>query len=112
MGVHPQRRLPLRSQNGHGPEGLHRGKPRVVHQQFSLWVDAGVIMRGRRQSRAWPATRGTPPRAPDADVETDAQTDEALRALARLLARQAVHEMFERESTDIHLNRSTDEGRQ
>jgi hypothetical protein len=79
---------------------------------FSLWVDAGVIMRGRRQSRAWPATRSTPPRPPDADVETDAQTDEALRALARLLARQAAREMFERESTDIHSDRSTDEGRQ
>ena len=112
MGVHPLRRLPLRSQNGHGPAGLYRGKPRVVHQQSSLWVDAGVIMRGGRQSSAWPQTRGTPPRPPDADVETDAQTDEALRALARLLARQAAREMFERESTDVHSDRSTDEGRQ
>ena len=67
-------------------------------------------MHGRRQSRAWPATRGTPPRPPDADVETDVQTDEALRALAKLLARQAAREMFERESTDVHSDRSTDEG--
>lgn len=69
-------------------------------------------MRGRRQSRTCLPTRGTPPRSPDADVETDAQTGEALRALARLLARQAAREMFERESTDIYSDRSTDEGRQ
>ena len=69
-------------------------------------------MRGRRQSRAWPPTRGTPPRPPDADVETDRQTDDALRALARLLARQAAREMFELESKDIHSDRSADEGRQ
>jgi hypothetical protein len=69
-------------------------------------------MRGRWQSRAWPRTWGTPPRPTDGDVETDAQTDAAPRALARLLARQAAREMFERESTDIFSDRSTDEGRQ
>ena len=69
-------------------------------------------MRGRRQSGAWPPTRGKSQRLLAADVEADAQTDEALRALARLLARQAAREMFERESTDMHSDRSTDEGRQ
>jgi hypothetical protein len=70
-------------------------------------------MRGRRrQSDARPPTRGRPQRPLDAEVETYAETDEALRALARLLARQAAREMFERESTDFHSDRSTDEGQQ
>jgi hypothetical protein len=43
----------------------------------------------------WPAT--TVDESIDAATQTDAPLDEALRALARLLARQAAREIFERE---------------
>lgn len=43
----------------------------------------------------WPAT--TTDDAVDATTQSDAALDDALRALARLLARQAAREIFERE---------------
>ena len=43
----------------------------------------------------WPAT--TVDQSADAVTQSDAPLDEALRALARLLARQAAREFFERE---------------
>ena len=54
----------------------------------------------RRRSRHT-STQGEPPEWPastaDAGTQSDASRDEALRALARLLARLAAREMFERE---------------
>ena len=57
----------------------------------------------RRRSRHT-STQGEPPEWPakvdesaDAGTQWDALLDEALRALARLLARQAAREIFERE---------------
>lgn len=58
----------------------------------------------RRRSRHT-STNGAPPEWPattveesaDAVTQSDAPLDEALRALARLLARQAAREFFERE---------------
>lgn len=57
----------------------------------------------RRRSRPT-ATKGAPPEWPttveesaDAGTQSDAPLDEALRALARLLARQAAREFFDRE---------------
>lgn len=46
----------------------------------------------------------------DAPIDADAQTDAALLALVRLLARQAAREMFEQSGTN--LDRSFDEGRE
>lgn len=43
----------------------------------------------------WPAT--TVDESADAGTQSDAPFEEALRALARLLARQAAREFFERE---------------
>ena len=54
----------------------------------------------RRRTRH-ASTQGEPPakvdESADAGMQSDAPLDEALRALARLLARQAAREMFERE---------------
>ncbi len=57
----------------------------------------------RRRSRHT-TTQSAPPEWPakvdeaaDSGTESDAPLDEALRALTRLLARQAAREMFERE---------------
>ena len=66
-------------------------------------------MRGRR-SRDWP-----PGRDPHLDEHrgktiADDKCGEALRALARLLARQAAREIFERESTGARVDHSTPEG--
>ena len=47
------------------------------------------------EPREWPAT--TVDESADGGTQSDAPLDEALRALARLLARQAAREMFERE---------------
>ena len=47
------------------------------------------------ESPEWPAT--TIDDAVDATTHSDAALDDALRALARLLARQAAREIFERE---------------
>lgn len=43
--------------------------------------------------------------------ESDAQVDESLRALARLLARQAAREVFQR-ATSGDADQSTEEGRE
>lgn len=48
----------------------------------------------------------------DDDVESDAQTDEALRALVRLLARQAAREVFERESANERSDHPREEGQE
>jgi hypothetical protein len=45
-------------------------------------------------------------------VESDAQTEEALRVIARLLARQAAREVFERESAKGRSNHSSEEGQE
>src|SRR5688500_1336961 len=65
-------------------------------------LTAGVIMRRRSRHTStngeppeWPAT--TVDDAVDAATQPDAPVDHALRALARLLARQAAREVFERE---------------
>ena len=55
-------------------------------------------MRGRR-SRDCPPGRDPHLNAHRGDTIADDKCDEALRALARLLARQAAREIFEREST-------------
>ena len=83
--------------------------PRGVWSRFvnndntvAVRLTAGVIM--RRRSRHTP-TNGEPPGRPATTVDesvgagtlSDAVLDDALRALARLLARQAAREIFERE---------------
>ena len=65
-------------------------------------------MRGRR-SRDRPAIRDSHVDESRGDVLADAKSDEALRALVRLLARQAAREIFERESTDVRADHSTPE---
>jgi hypothetical protein len=76
-------------------------------------------MRGRRRpasarasagkSREW--LPGSEPHLEESNAGaiTDAKCDEALRALARLLARQAAREIFEHESTDACVDQSTPE---
>ena len=83
----------------------------LIHQhQVIVAGQRGVIMRGRRRhSDSWPPTREPISRSFDDDVELDAQTDEALRALVRLLARQAAREIFERESANAYSNHSSEE---
>ena len=70
------------------------------------------MMRGRKRSRRWPPTRtaDVAPDANDAPIDADAQTDAALLALVRLLARQAAREMFEQSVANSI--RSFDEGRE
>lgn len=85
------------------------GKPRVV---FNIFVASrrGVIMRGRKRSRLWPAHAddGFPPARADDDM--DAATEEGLRALARLLAPQAAREAFAQSITHTDAGRTRDEG--
>ena len=50
----------------------------------------------RRRTRH-ASIQGEPPAKADAGTQSDARLDEALLALARLLARQAAREIFERE---------------
>jgi hypothetical protein len=66
-------------------------------------------MRGRR-SRGWPPGRDPHLNAHRGDTIADDKCDEALRALARLLARQAAREIFERELTSAEVDDSTPEG--
>ena len=69
-------------------------------------------MRGRKRSGLWPPAR-TPdvvPHKDDAPIDADAQTDAALLALVRLLARQAAGEVFARTVTES--DSSVDEGRE
>ncbi len=66
-------------------------------------------MRGRRRSREWPPSRDSHLDENRGDAVADEKCDEALRALARLLARQAAREIFDRESTDTREEHSTPE---
>jgi len=66
-------------------------------------------MRGRRRSREWPPSGDPHADESRADVVANVKCDEALRALARLLARQAAREIFDRESTDTREDHSTPE---
>jgi hypothetical protein len=74
-----------------------RGKPRVV---FNVFVGSrrGGIMRGRKQTRLGPAHAddGFTPASVDDDMNE--ATEQALRALVRLLARQAAREFVENAS--------------
>jgi hypothetical protein len=69
-------------------------------------------MRGRKRSHLWPPalTADAVPHVDDARIDADAQTDAALLALVRLLARQAAREAFAQTVTDS--DRSFDEGRE
>jgi hypothetical protein len=71
-------------------------------------------MRRRKRSRPWPSARTANafPHGHGPETEEDAQTDQALRAFVRLLARQAAREVFERTVTDVDRDRSFDEGRE
>ncbi len=98
--------VPLRSQDGAASLEL------IHQQQFIVASQRGVIMRGRKRSGLW-----LPARTPDvvshqddAPIDADAQTDAALLALARLLARQAAREVFARTVTES--DSSIDEGRE
>jgi hypothetical protein len=85
----------------------------LIHQQqFIVANQRGVIMRGRKRSGLWPPAR-TPDvvsQQDDAPIDADAQTDAALLALVRLLARQAAREVFARTLTES--DSSFDEGRE
>ncbi len=73
------------------------------------------IMRGRKRSGPSPLARvKSIARVQPAGTNSDAdvQIDGALRALARLLARQAARDVFERMSTDAPSASSVDEGRE
>ncbi len=67
-------------------------------------------MRGRKRSRLWPPTRtgDVVPHVDEAPIDADAQTEAALLALVRLLARQAARELFAHTVTDS--DRSFEEG--
>ena len=82
------------------PFSGRNGQPRVdSSQQFIVASQRGVIMRGRKRSGLWPPAQ-TPDVVSHEDggpIQADAQTDAALLALARLPARQAAREIFERE---------------
>lgn len=65
-------------------------------------------MRGRR-SRDWPPSRDPHLDEHRGNTIADDKCDEALRALARLLARQAAREIFDRESTGACVDHSTPE---
>jgi hypothetical protein len=98
--------VPLRSQDGAASLDL------IHHQQFIVASQRGVIMRGRKRSELRPPAR-TPDvgsHGDDARIEADAQTDAALLALVRLLARQAAREVFARTVTES--DSSFDEGRE
>jgi hypothetical protein len=98
--------VPLRSQDGAASLEL------IQQQQFIVASQRGVIMRGRKRSGLWPPGR-TPDvvsHKDDASIDADAQTDAALLALVRLLARQAAREVFAQTATES--DRSIDEGRE
>jgi hypothetical protein len=104
---------PLRSIDGMATRG--RGKPRVVPPTTIVEGQRGAIMRGRNRSPVWPPRR-TPldvrRRQAGTNGEADVQIEGALYALARLLARQAAREMFERTRTSVDGDRRCDEGQQ
>lgn len=99
--------VPLRSQNGAASLEL------IHHQQFIVASQRGVIMRGQKRSGHWPPAR-TPDvvsyENDDAPIDADVQTDAALLALVRLLARQAAREVFARTVTES--DSPVDEGRE
>ena len=99
----------LRTDIGQRP----RGTPRVVSNDQPLQLFAGGIMRGRKRSRAQRPMRGREAfrRGRRVSPESDAQVDESLRALARLLARQAAREVFSRTMSG-EADRSIEEGRE
>ena len=66
-------------------------------------------MRGRRRSRELPPNCDPHVNKGTADTVSDEKCNEALLALARLLARQAAREIFDRESTDTREDHSTPE---
>ncbi len=90
----------------HGTEAFG---PRGIWSRFvnidntvAVSLTAGVIMRRRSRHTStsseppeWPAT--TADDAVDAGTQSDAALDDALRALARVLARQAAREILDRE---------------
>ena len=94
---------------GHQPCGT----PRVVPNVQPLQLFAGGIMRGRNRSRARRPMRGREAfrRGRRVSSASDAQVDESLRALARLLARQAARDVFNR-AMSREADRSTEEGRE
>jgi hypothetical protein len=84
----------------------------IQQQQVIVAGQRGVIMRGRKRSGLWPPAR-TPDvvsHQDDAPIDADAQTDAALLALVRLLARQAAREVFARTETESVT--PVDEGRE
>jgi hypothetical protein len=85
----------------------------LIHQQQVIVAgQRGVIMRGRKRSRLGPPTRTADvvPHVQDAPIDAGAQIDAALRALVRLLARQAAREVFEQSVSDSDC--SFEEGRE
>ena len=85
----------------------------LIHQQQVIVAgQRGVIMRGRKRSRLGPPTRTADvvTHVQDASIDAGAQTDGALRALVRLLARQAAREVFEQSVSDSDC--SFEEGRE
>lgn len=70
-------------------------------------------MRGRKRARSQGPVRGREAfrRGHRVSSVTDVQVDESLRALARLLARQAAREVFNR-AVSHEADRSTEEGRE
>ena len=111
---HRPHRKPLRSQGRTGASVATAACLELIHQQQVIVAGQhGVIMRGRRRhSDTWPPTREPVLRSFNDDGESDAQTDEALRALVRLLARQAAREILERESANARSNHYSEEGRE
>jgi hypothetical protein len=69
-------------------------------------------MRGRKRSGLWPPAHmpDLVKHEDDAPIQADAQTDAALLALVRLLARQAAREAFAQTVSDS--DRSIDEDRE
>lgn len=82
-------------------------------QRSTLQLFAGGIMRGRKQSRSRGPMRGRQAfrRGRRVSSESDAQVDESLRGLARLLARQAAREEFNR-AMSREADRLLEEGRE
>jgi hypothetical protein len=91
----------------------HRACLELIHQQQVIVAgQREVIMRGRKRSRLGPPTRTADvvPHVQDATIDAGGQTDAALRALVRLLAKQAAREVFEQSVSDSDC--SFEEGRE
>jgi hypothetical protein len=110
---HRPHRKPLRSQGRTGASVATAACLELIHQQQIIVAgQRGVTMRGRKRSRLGPPTRTADvvPLVQDASIDPGAQTDSALRALVRLLARQAAREVFEQSVSDSDC--SFEEGRE